>query len=1043
MNPGVGLYPTSGFTVYDKDLIALEKDKTNFTVAPEYQHYWEQGYSKMLFYSQDTSGNPRPKPGWKHKEGTMVPILNTLRIIYCRHFHNTTVMGTKFDRNTSESRKYNKKTGETTGIDCNDNFLKFALRNYGCNCFSDNFDGQDTWENEGYLGWRSRQLSVKPWHLADNGDPVDWLDKICQDTHRKFHCVLQDRAAGIYQKHSPLERIPPGRKRGMTYHQRKTWCETKDTRTFVPKNHSEFYIPTQEDYDFAIKADYLHKSGWQNECARKVKNECGLNLDYPFFVDQETGEFHCGFEDNPDYQFGVLPGEECARDVCFIAKQFSEEVIQGLVDRGYGEKILEDSTEKTGLWAFMENPENRKNYLVYTNHPNVTDNDGYSKLRFDASPTQNYSAWLIEWDMSTDTSGNIPRYFPDHAPWPPKKLPLHAFDTHLPYLSHWSNDYSTASHKCRHREPVEYGQCHGEQPFRYPEIISQNPKLNENSFDKLFNEGFVNPENWPELPKLTDLDLSNYYDLPDYDLSEIDELNLEANIEGLKKELKILDFQSSARKKPIQMSINLDGTIDLSQLYPNKNAKDDLAKKSTEKLDQVLMQRSLGLPFLAEDKNKLTWNAIKDRQSQTKGTGSLTSSEKELWYEMVNKAGIFRLSKKDLINMLKYSNDQENDYSEYFQLKFDIDPQDENFIIGKLDNNFISQLKNHAQNPSIFKAINHGTQLVQNKRGHLSRATYDEGRIPLPSKFSSLSERIILSVGQGNKENKNKLERGPPICSFSRSEITCESQEYYLWRQNDKIFRSSLSIPNHHKKKKKIFQRSSISLQTQIFDQFDQQEKAHKPKKLTARPPPKLMTYMKADEFRKILQDLYGEKRIFDASMVEILNLNGIEIDFGDHKNENSNQDNDIHPFLCDFPNLKQLHLQSTSLSSKTTLNTGSRKYKTCLKNLNFLDLSRNFIDDIEKIFGTKRVLERYFAPKRNLDTNLVEVQLQHFDLSHNKNLKGQLKFRLKRPNKPLVRNIAGEFDLDGLKRTGQTTYNEFYQEISKLALGDRFEQDR
>ena len=177
--------------------------------------------------------------------------------------------------------------------------------------------------------------------------------------------------------------------------------------------------------------------------------------------------------------------------------------------------------------------------------------------------------------------------------------------------------------------------------------------------------------------------------------------------------------------------------------------------------------------------------------------------------------------------------------------------------------------------------------------------------------------------------------------------------------------------------------------------------------------------------------------------MLNMVTKDGIEIDFGDHKNENSNQDNDIHPFLCDFPNLKQLHLQSTSLSSKTTLNTGSRKYKTCLKNLNFLDLSRNFIDDIEKIFGTKRVLERYFAPKRNLDTNLVEVQLQHFDLSHNKNLKGQLKFRLKRPNKPLVRNIAGEFDLDRLKRTGQTTYNEFYQEISKLALGDRFEQDR
>lgn len=105
------------------------------------------------------------------------------------------------------------------------------------------------------------------------------------------------------------------------------------------------------------------------------------------------------------------------------------------------------------------------------------------------------------------------------------------------------------------------------------------------------------------------------------------------------------------------------------------------------------------------------------------------------------------------------------------------------------------------------------------------------------------------------------------------------------------------------------------------------------------------------------------------------------------------------------------------------------------------LDLSRNNIDNITKIFGTKRILDRYFAPYKDEISGLTLVQMKYFDLSENDQLKGSLKFSLKRPNSPIVKNIAGEFDLVRLKQSGQTTYNEFYQEFSKLVLGDRYVQ--
>ena len=80
--------------------------------------------------------------------------------------------------------------------DTNHHFFKYSLRNYGCNCWPDNYDS--TW-NSG----RARQFGISMWTPGDNGKPVnssvygvDEVDAECHRTYQRLQCLTLDHANG-------------------------------------------------------------------------------------------------------------------------------------------------------------------------------------------------------------------------------------------------------------------------------------------------------------------------------------------------------------------------------------------------------------------------------------------------------------------------------------------------------------------------------------------------------------------------------------------------------------------------------------------------------------------------------------------------------------------------------------------------------------------------------------------------------------------------------------------------------------------------------
>jgi len=373
---------------------------------------------------------------WKHSNPTTIPIGITFRHKYCKVFHNSTVVGDKF--------------GDRPNQDCRDHLWKHALRNYGCNCFSDNQDYT-------FLNWRARQFGVRAMHMGNNGDPVDFVDNACQKTWFRFQCLLEDLENGVYTNlkygiYPQTNFLDPGPIHEMQLEQRYQIC--------VQQNISLY--PELEQYLIW---------GWQDQCAKLRRYECGINLEYDYHIDA-AGFFHCGPEDNPDYINGTPIGDECNRDVCLIASQFADEVIDGLVKRGYGPESYDyENSVNGGIWKYLV--DNRENYFTYRNHINVTNGQDKGCCHTDGAATNMYEQWPVEWDMNLDAAGNLPNYFPYDGPGGPDFIPTDAHTQQYEPLVHWHKSYSIAPQMCYHTPKIllkDPGQkmCCGAQPYRYP-----------------------------------------------------------------------------------------------------------------------------------------------------------------------------------------------------------------------------------------------------------------------------------------------------------------------------------------------------------------------------------------------------------------------------------------------------------------------------------------------------------------------------------------------------------------------------------------------
>lgn len=334
-----------------------------------------------------------------------VPIIDVVRDVMCKECFNYT----DAEMNSGADEKCPRAVPE----------FKFGLRNYGCNCFSDNFD--TTWQNG-----KAWSQGIRGWAPGANGPPVDPLDEACLRMHKRLECVRFDLANGDYQLVADRTQIEDRGGRG--YQRRSDDCD-------AGKPYADPYV----------KGD--NYPGWDN-CMKMTQYECGPNLVFPKHRDAD-GTTHCGFPDNPDYVNGIPEGEECQAHMCFISMEFAKEVM--------AEVIL--PTANCSLWDYLV--DHRENYFTYANHINMTYNDGiYSgKLTLpDELYEGEYEYWLQAWHMSHDGAGNSPKYFDTrpNAPYNP--------------LVHWYQEYSTATDNCVKPPPRQYGalQCCGQQPFRYP-----------------------------------------------------------------------------------------------------------------------------------------------------------------------------------------------------------------------------------------------------------------------------------------------------------------------------------------------------------------------------------------------------------------------------------------------------------------------------------------------------------------------------------------------------------------------------------------------
>ena len=98
-----------------------------------------------------------------HKNGA-VSTLHMIQALICRQFH-------------PEAKAKDFK-------DCpvSLNQIRAVLRNYGCNCYSENFDNSPVKAN----------TDQKSWHMGSNGHGLDEVDNQCQRLHDSYRCIAID-----------------------------------------------------------------------------------------------------------------------------------------------------------------------------------------------------------------------------------------------------------------------------------------------------------------------------------------------------------------------------------------------------------------------------------------------------------------------------------------------------------------------------------------------------------------------------------------------------------------------------------------------------------------------------------------------------------------------------------------------------------------------------------------------------------------------------------------------------------------------------------
>lgn len=116
-------------------------------------------------------------------------VINMVRTNICRVFHPT--------------RKINKCPVRNSHVDA-------MIRNYGCNCFPENFD--DLPQTVG---------GKKSWNMGRNGKPIDPIDAACGKLRDAYTCVTFDVENAIYpdpDPSSPDEQDKCGRQTIYDYH---------------------------------------------------------------------------------------------------------------------------------------------------------------------------------------------------------------------------------------------------------------------------------------------------------------------------------------------------------------------------------------------------------------------------------------------------------------------------------------------------------------------------------------------------------------------------------------------------------------------------------------------------------------------------------------------------------------------------------------------------------------------------------------------------------------------------------------------------------
>ena len=183
--------------------------------------------------------------------------------------------------------------------------IKWAFRNYGCNCLPENADKYP-------LSNKGANRKNYGWQMRTNGDPVDHLDQECSNFAKAMQCIQLDLQNGLLQQYPP------------------------DMNHMNPPNYQDITDPN---------------TIW--------KYTCGPYLEVVWTYDRNdpVDPIKCGPADNPNYVNGIPPGDECTAYACSIEKNFVMQIFQDFNctlaqywEDNIDNYIIWQLKNKTGTW---------------------------------------------------------------------------------------------------------------------------------------------------------------------------------------------------------------------------------------------------------------------------------------------------------------------------------------------------------------------------------------------------------------------------------------------------------------------------------------------------------------------------------------------------------------------------------------------------------------------------------------------------------------------------------------------------------------------